>query len=284
MKGRKEIMMIIRTLLIFVIALVSAILNPLHKEWIIVTPEATYKVRVSDDSKLIPPPESMADHSWLIIPTGFTNETYIVKLSDGVCVKDMNGNTLKVFDDFDYSIFGCFQPGSNNFAVKLKSGGFAVYDLDTLSLLNVVEQEGMDHRGVGIAFSTDGEYLYDIEHPVYIYDTNIDVYRTSDYQKIKTIELEKQGLFAYFLDFVEDGTGYVFGATIEEDGCGMIGILEEDKITEIRYFSDDVMVFLLQTLVRKYSGSEVLFAEESNVENSNDFQSCSMEIIYNLFE
>lgn len=159
-----------------------------------------------------------------------------------IYVYDQENNELAKFKDIPYAYVGDFQPETNIFVAKSTAGFLAVYDLDEMKLVKKIKITRIEAQDEGFAFSPDGKYFYNIEKPVRSTDTQLAVYRTSDYEKEKILFEENDRMFLTAIEFDGcTGEGFVLGFMRGENRVkeyGFIGKFTEDDISDIKKIPD----------------------------------------------
>lgn len=155
-----------------------------------------------------------------------------------VYVYDQNNRELGKFKDIKYAYVGAFQPGTNVFVVKSTEGSLAVYDLDRMELLKKMVITRIGAQDEGFAFSPNGEYFFNIEKPFYSTETQLTMYKTTDYEIEKVLfygdkakvldalEFDEVSNECYVLGYIRGGNGTI--------GHGFVGQLIGGDIVEIK--------------------------------------------------
>lgn len=153
-----------------------------------------------------------------------------------VYVYDQEYHLLAQFKDIPYAYRAKFVPHTNKLAVKSTAGYLAIYDLDSLSLLNKIKVSRIGSQDEGFAFTMDGKYIYNIEKPLYSTFTQITVYNTKDFQAVKTLFRNKK-ISLKALEFDAENNCYVLGFVRNDEAVydyGFVGELNEKGICNIR--------------------------------------------------
>jgi len=169
----------------------------------------------------------------------YDNGTYRVGCNGAtIYVYDQNNRELAKFRDVSYAYVGAFQPGSNRFAAKTAEGSLAVYDLDKMALIKKIRVARVDGQDEGFAYSPDGKFFLNIENRKNSLDTQITVYRTSDFEVVRELFRDEENLFLQELEMDTDsGECYVFGFLRDEHKVmqhGFVGKFTGEEITEIK--------------------------------------------------
>ncbi|MBQ9413894.1 MAG: hypothetical protein IJU16_02065, partial [Clostridia bacterium] len=133
----------------------------------------------------------------------YDNGTYRVGCNGRtVYVYDQHDRELAQFRDFPYVYAGAFQPHTNRFVAKSKAGLLGVYDLDRLTLIKKIVITHIGTQDGGFAFTPDGAYFYNIEMPKDTWETQLTIYRTSDFE-IEKILFQDDTLALNTIEFGE---------------------------------------------------------------------------------
>ena len=173
----------------------------------------------------------------------YDNGQYRVGCNGGtVYVYDQEEKELAKFKDIPHAYVGAFQPETNIFVAKSTAGALAVYDLDQMKLIRKIKITRMEAQDEGFAFSPDGQFFYNIEKPVRSTDTQLTVYRTSDYEKEKVLFEENDRMFLTAIEFDKcTKEGYVLGFMRGENRVmeyGFIGKFTGDDVFGIKRIPD----------------------------------------------
>lgn len=176
----------------------------------------------------------------------YDNGTYRVGCNGGtVYIYDSQDKEIAKFRDFPYAYTAAFMPDKNIIAVKSTVGYIGFYNLDELKLIkkHVVTKIGAQDEG--FSFSPDGGFFYNIEKPVSSCRTQLSIYETETFGKVKTLFSERTDLCLCQIEFdTNSDTCYILGFMRSKiDGAfdyGLIGLLnvEEADITDIKKLTE----------------------------------------------
>lgn len=111
-----------------------------------------------------------------------------------------------------------------------------------MKLIRKIKITRIEAQDEGFAFSPDGKYFYNIEKTVCSTNTQLTVYRTSDYEKENVLFEENDRMFLTAIEFDEcTKEGYVLGFVRGENRVmeyGFIGKFMGDNISEMKRISD----------------------------------------------
>lgn len=172
----------------------------------------------------------------------YDNGTYRVGCNGGtVYIYNSQNKEIAKFKDFPYAYTAAFMPDKNIIAVKSTEGYIGFYNLDKLILIKKHVITKMGAQDEGFSFSPDGQFFFNIEKPISNCETQLGIYETETFDKIKTlfqerkdlclrqIEFEESSDRCYILGFMRDKIGGVFS-------YGFIGLLnvEESDFADIK--------------------------------------------------
>lgn len=169
----------------------------------------------------------------------YDNGTYRVGCNGAtIYVYDRNDRELAKFRDVRYAYTGAFQPGKNVFAAKTTEGSLAVYDLDRMVLIKKIRIARVDGQDEGFAFSGDGKFFLNIEKKVSFLETQLTIYRTSDFEAVRELFRDADAMVLIELEIDPDsGECYVLGFMRDAHKVfeyGFVGKLTGEEITEIK--------------------------------------------------
>ena len=162
-----------------------------------------------------------------------------------VYIYDQNGKEITRFKDISYAYSACFMHSKNIMAVKSGSGQMAVYDLDLLKMIKGMYITDIGSQDDNCTFSPDDSLLYNISRPVSDLRTQIDIYETTGYTRVKTLFKDHDKLMLSHIEFdTETGICYVLGYMRGDDGVftyGFLGILDEanEAVTDMKIIDWD---------------------------------------------
>ena len=203
-----------------------------------------------------------------------------------IYVYDQNDKEIHKFKDIKYAYVGVFQPGTNIFVAKSTEGSLAVYDLDTGELLRKIVITRNGAQDEGIAFSTDGKYLYNIENPFQSPGTQLTIYETENYTVWKTLFAEEKQMHLEYLEFSnETSNGYVLGFMRNESRSfdyGFIGKFSGEKISDIKKINSEKEYDYIQAYKAwEESGYTEKKLEWSSIKKYSEKPHVSLEQVYN---
>lgn len=159
-----------------------------------------------------------------------------------VYVYDKSGNELAAFKDIKYGYTAKLCPDKNLFVVKSTGAYFAVYSLDTLSLLHKIQYSNVNgSQDDGYCFSPDGAYFYNIERQNTSFNSVISVYDTSTFERVGMFLKEDRRTEPSHIEFGADGRIYVLGFLRGEDGVisdGFVSRFDGQGLTDLRVIPD----------------------------------------------
>lgn len=215
----------------------------------------------------------------------YDNGTYRVGCNGAtIYVYDQENRELGKFRDISYAYCGAFQPGTNIFVAKSTEGALAVYDLDSLILLKKIRITRIGAQDEGFAFSLDGNYFYNIEKPDLSTDTQLTIYRTTDYEAERVLFLEDNKMVLDELEFDEHtGDCYVLGFMRGADGViayGFIGRFIGDIIIDIKKMSYEAFHYVSEYKDWERSGFTSRNLEWSGLKDYSEHPSISLKQAY----
>lgn len=216
----------------------------------------------------------------------YDNGNYRVGCNGGtVYVYDQSNMELGKFKDIKYAYVGAFQPGTNIFVVKSTEGLLAVYDLDKMELLKKIVITRIGAQDEGFAFSPNGEYFFNIEKPFQSTETQLTIYRTSDYEIVKVMF---HGEKVKVLDAIEfdrlSNECYVLGFMRDENGImdyGFVGKLLGGAIVEIKELKREEYDYISAYKSWELSGCTSKKLEWSRIKNYAEKQPISLRQVHN---
>lgn len=170
---------------------------------------------------------------------GYTsNDSYAVGCNgQTIYVYDHEGKELTKFRDIKYVYNAKFYPGKNIFVAKSTGAYFAVYSLDTMSLLQKVKFSKVDaSQDDGFCFSMDGKYFYNIERQGSSVHSVISVYDTSNYERIRMFLKEDHRTEPSYIEYDTDGQLFVLGFLRDDTGVicdGFISRFGDNGLTDL---------------------------------------------------
>ncbi len=137
-----------------------------------------------------------------------------------VFIYDKDNNELGQFKDITYAYTPMISPDGKFVAIKTTEGRFAVYSLETLSLIKKFRYSKVDGaQDDGFCFSPDSKYLINLERQQDTLHSAISVYDTNDFSLVNrffinetimlsTIEYDEQSDMYFVLGFERGTEGY----------------------------------------------------------------------------
>ena len=155
-----------------------------------------------------------------------------------VHVYDKEGSELAKFKDLKYAYNAAFCPTKNIFIVRATEAYFAVYSLDTLSLIKKIKFSRVNAaQDDGYCFSADGRYFFDIERHGDSTNSAIAVYDTEKFERRKLWLAEDKVTEPSYIESDSTGQIFVLGFLRGTKVCiraGFVAKLGEQGLTELR--------------------------------------------------
>lgn len=143
-----------------------------------------------------------------------------------VYLYDKNGTELARFRGLRYVYQAAISPRGDHFVTKSAEGILAVYSIDPPAMIKKFRCSKTDcGADEGFCFSADGSVLYNIEHNIGQFRTEISVYDTADYSLKRRI-LDSDG--SLMLTGIENGK--------DGDEIFLLGYYRNDEGIADRYF------------------------------------------------
>ncbi len=168
---------------------------------------------------------------------------------NGIYRVGCNGATIYVYDNSDNELgrikvkpsvyCGAFQPDTNIFVAKAVEGRLFVCDLSKMKIIKKIFITNRCPQDDGFDFSPDGKFFYNIERRERTTQTQLTVYRTSDYEAEKALFCDKTDIVLKEIEFdAQTGECYVLGFMRRiEDGVisnGFVGKFDGAAIMEVK--------------------------------------------------
>lgn len=158
-----------------------------------------------------------------------------------VYVYDSEGKEIAKLKDIKYGYRAVLSPSSDIFIVKSTGAYFAVYSLETLSLIKTVKFSNVDgSQDDGYCFSPDGKLFYNIERQKKSTNSAISVYDTESFERIKMLLDNDNKTEPTFIEPDERDGLFVFGFLRGDNGvmrCGFVSRLGDNGLEDIREIS-----------------------------------------------
>lgn len=163
-----------------------------------------------------------------------------------VYLYDKDGNELNRFKDIIYGYTPMISPDGKIFVVKSTDGRFAVYSLETFSLIekNRYTKFGDDN---GFCFSPDGLFFINIECVKNGLDSAISIYNTYDFSLVKRIYIDDNMMLKHIEYDKTKKEYYILGFVRGDNKVishGFVGKFENNQITDIIPISKKEFDFL----------------------------------------
>ena len=143
-----------------------------------------------------------------------------------VYLYDKNGTELARFNGLRYVYQAAISPGGDHFVTVSVEGILSVYSINPPALIKKFRCSKTGCTGdEGFCFSSDGSVLYNIEHHVDEFRTELSVYNTADYS-LKRRMLDSDG--ALMLTGIENGK--------DGDEIFLLGYFRNDEGIAARFF------------------------------------------------
>ena len=163
----------------------------------------------------------------------YDNGTFCVGCNGStVYIYDQNNTELTRFKDMPNAYRAAFMPGKNIIAVKSTAGYLGFYDLDVLRLIKKITVTTIGAQDEGFSFSPDGKFFYNIEKPLTSTSTELSIYETENFTKVKKLFSGNRLMFIDNIEFESDPeTCFIIGFMRNSDSGiydhGFVGILDE---------------------------------------------------------
>lgn len=109
-----------------------------------------------------------------------------------VFIYDKDNNELGQFKDVTYGYTPMISPDGKIVVVKTTEGRFAVYSLETLSLIKKFRFSKVDGaQDDGFCFSPDSKYLINLERQIDDLHSAISIYDTSDFSLVNRVFIDE---------------------------------------------------------------------------------------------
>ncbi len=177
-----------------------------------------------------------------------SNGTYSTGCSgQTVYVYDSEGKELAKFKDIKHGYVAVFHPTKNIIVVKSTGAYFAVYSLDTMSLIKKVKYSNVDgSQDDGYCFSLDGDYFYNIERQNSSTNHVISIYETSNFERVKVFLEDNEKIEPSQIEYDDNGQMYVLGFLRGDNGVisdGFISKFSENGMEELCVIPQDEYEF-----------------------------------------
>ncbi len=151
-----------------------------------------------------------------------------------VYIYDQNNTELARFKELPYAYRAAFMPEKNIIAVKSTAGYLGFYDLDSLSLIKKITVTTIGAQDEGFSFSPDGKLFYNIEKPYTSTATELSIYETENFTKVKKLFSGNRKIVLNNIEFDDESDAcFVIGSmrTNENSVCdnGFVGLLDEEN-------------------------------------------------------
>ena len=163
----------------------------------------------------------------------YDNGTFRVGCHGGtVYIYDQDNTELARFKELPYAYKAAFMPGKNIIAVKSTAGYLGFYDLDSLQIIKKITVTTIGAQDEGFSFSPDGKLFYNIEKPLTSIYTELGIYETENFTKIKKLFSGNRIMFMRNIEFdIDPEACFIIGFMRDrENGVynnGFVGILDE---------------------------------------------------------
>ncbi len=176
------------------------------------------------------------------------NDKYTVGCNGAsLYIYDHNGKQLQVFKDAPYTYRAKFKPDTNILVAKSTAGYLLIYDLDELKLLKKIKTAQIGSQDDGFAFNNDGNYLYNIERPIYSTKTRLTIYDMKEYSVIRTLFENDEKIVLKNLEFDKNNICYLLGFMRDDAGIfdyGFIAKLVSHNLKDIKTLDKDKYEYL----------------------------------------
>ena len=189
-----------------------------------------------------------------------------------VYVYDKYGNELAKFKDLPYAYKSVFSPLGNIFIVKTTEGRFAVYSLETLSLVKKFRYSKVDGaQDGGFCFSSDGKYFINLELQGDDLHSAISVYDAENFSRVSQLLLDENMMVSH-IELI-NGEYYVLGFLRGNDrvlSTHFIGKFVDEDIKDVVFISEQEHEFYRDYLDLKMMGFTEKVYEWSRLEITLD--------------
>ena len=191
-----------------------------------------------------------------------------------VFIYDKDNNELGQFKDITYAYTPMISPDGKIVVVKTTEGRFAVYSLETLSLIKKFRFSKVDGaQDDGFCFSPDSKYLINVERQIDDLHSAISVYDTADFSLVGRMCFDKNIMLDYIEYDVASDSYYVLGyERFEHENKDFVTQVVDLQLKNITYISREDY-----ELYHHYKNLEIMGFTKKAYEWS--FLDCSFEEI-----
>ena len=160
-----------------------------------------------------------------------------------VYIYDKDNNELGQFKDITYGYKPLISPDGKMVAVKSTEGRFAVYSLETVSLIKKFRFSKVDGaQDDNFCFSPDSKFLINLERQIDSLHSAISVYDTIDFSLVNQIILSRDMMLSNIEYDEESASYYVLGFERGADRCAskfFVAQLVDLQIVNITYIPEE---------------------------------------------
>lgn len=141
-----------------------------------------------------------------------------------VYIYDVYGKELDKIKELPHTYTAAFMPYCNIVALKSTDGYLGFYDLAQQKILKKHRVSTIGAQDEGMIFSTDGTLFYNIEKPCKSTRTQLAIYETATFSKVKTLFSDERKMVIVSLE-----------NDVAEDCCYVLGFMRNDTNGAIDY-------------------------------------------------
>ncbi|MBQ3548179.1 MAG: hypothetical protein IJA44_06880 [Clostridia bacterium] len=173
-----------------------------------------------------------------------SNEEFSVGCTENtVYLYDKDNTQIAKFSDMDYCSTPMISPSGELFVVKSTEGKFAVYSLESFSLIKKFSTSKINFsQDDGFCFSPDGKFLINIERQKDDLHSAISVYDTTDFSLVEQVFIDENMMIDH-IEFDEATNAYyVLGFMRDKDLIftnGFVATLKDYQIKNTVKISEE---------------------------------------------
>ncbi len=156
-----------------------------------------------------------------------------------VFIYDKDNNEIGQFKDITYGYTPMISPDGKTVVVKSTEGRFAVYSLETFSLIKKFRYSKCDYsQDDGFCFSPDSKFLINVERQIDDLHSAISVYDTTDFSLVGRMCFDKNIMLHDIEYDVASDSCYVLGfERFEHENKGFVAQVVDLQLNNITYVS-----------------------------------------------
>lgn len=189
-----------------------------------------------------------------------------------VFIYDKDNNEIAKFKDITYGYTPLFSPDGKIVVIKTPEGRFAVYSLETLSLIKKFRFSKVDGaQDDGFCFSPDSKYLINLERHQDSLHSAVAVYETNNFSLVNRTYFDKSIMLYNIECDAASGSYYVLGFERTEHGNkDFVAQVVDLQLNNITYVSAEDF-----ELYHSYKNLEIMGFTQKAYQWS--FLDCSLE-------